>query len=61
MIIFKFFEYRNFALLLMPIQKFSAAFWSLSNFRNFSLVNGKLMAKDQKVNNAVTYTCKLQV
>jgi hypothetical protein len=31
----------NFLLSLLPIQKFSAAFWPLSNFRNFSRVKWK--------------------
>ncbi len=31
-------QLHNFVLLSKPIQKFSAAFWSLLNFRNFGLV-----------------------
>jgi hypothetical protein len=49
-ILTSFVEFHSFSLSLMPIQKFSAAFWFLLNFGNVSLVIQKVMAKDKKVN-----------
>ena len=42
-----FVEFCTFSLSLLPIQNFSAEFWTLSNFKNFTRI-AKAMAKDKK-------------
>jgi hypothetical protein len=41
--------------------KFLEIFLEFFKLQNFQTHNTKVIVKDQKVNNAVTYTCKLQV
>jgi len=53
---YTFTEFFNFALLRLPIKKFSAAFWPRLNFRNFWSRDTKAMSKDKKVNIAVAYS-----